>query len=82
MTSAIVMIELAASLLIAIQSIQRINRMSKCTNLSWFLCWVVLGGSAAAVAGSVLAGDSIPNTYSAIVMSAAAAVFALDRRSR
>lgn len=82
MTAAIVVIELAAALMIAIQAIQRINAMSRCTNLPWFLCWATLGGSGAAVAASVLAGHTVPDIYSALIMSAAAAVFSLDRRRR
>ncbi len=82
MTAAIVIIELAAALMIAIQAIQRINRMSSCTGFVWFGAWCVLGGSAAAVAASVLAGITVPDVYSALIMSAAAAVFTLDRRRR
>lgn len=82
MTAAIVMIELAAALMIAVQAIQRINRMSRCTGLAWFGAWSVLGGSAAAVAASVLAGITVPDVYSALIMSAAAAVFTLDQRRR
>ena len=48
MTAAIVVIELAAALLIAVQAITRINRMSRCTRLPWFVAWATLGGSAAA----------------------------------
>ena len=82
MTSAVVLLELAAALLIAVQSIQRINRMSRCTSLVWFLSWVLLGGSAAAVAGSVLSGTASHDAYTTMVISAAAAVLALDRRMR
>lgn len=82
MTAAIVVLELAAALLIAVQAITRINRMSRCTGLPWFIAWATLGGSAAAVAASVLAGQTVPDAYSALIMAAAAAVFTLDRRSR
>lgn len=82
MTAAIVIIELAAALAIAIQAIQRINAMSHCTTLPRFLCWATLGGSGAAVAASVLAGHTVPDVYSALIMSAAAAVFSIDRRRR
>lgn len=82
MTAAIVILELAAALLIAVQAITRINRMSRCTGLPWFVAWAVLGGSAAAVAASVLAGNTAPDAYSALVMTAAAAIFTLDRRRR
>lgn len=82
MTAAIVIIELAAALMIAVQAVLRINAMSRCTALRWFVCWATLGGSAAAAAASVLAGHTVPDAYSALIMSAAAAVFALDRRSR
>jgi FtsH-binding integral membrane protein len=81
-TAAIVIIELAAALMIAIQAIQRINCMSRCTALPWFAAWCVLGGSAAAVAASVLAGQSVPDIYSALVMTGAATVFTIDRRRR
>lgn len=73
-------LELAAAVLIAIQAIQRINRMSTCTAMSWFLAWVVLGGSAAAIVAGVLSGKSVPDVYSAGVLAACAAVFTLDRR--
>lgn len=82
MTAAIVMLELAAALLIAIQAITRINRMSRCTALPWFIAWATLGGSAAAVAAGVLAGITVPDIYSALIMTAAAAVFILDKRRR
>lgn len=82
MTAAIVMLELAAALLIAVQAITRINRMSRCTALPWFIAWATLGGSAAAVAAGVLAGITVPDIYSALIMTAAAAVFILDKRRR
>lgn len=82
MTAAIVSVELAAALMIAIQAIQRINAMSRCTHWPWFLCWAALGGASASVAASVLAGHTVPDAYSALIMSAAAAVFTLDRRRR
>ena len=41
-----------------------------------------LGGSGASFAASVLAGHTVPDIYSALIMSAAAAVFSLDRRRR
>ena len=82
MTAAIVVLELAAALLIAVQAITRINRMSRCTGLLWFTAWATLGGSAAAVAASVLAGITVPDVYSALIMTGAAAVFSLDRRSQ
>lgn len=73
-------LELAAAVLIAIQAIQRINRMSPCTAMPWFLSWAVLGGSAAAIVAGVLAGKAVPDVYSAGVLAACAAVFTLDRR--
>lgn len=80
MTSVILALELIAAGLIALQAIQRINRMSRCTALPWFVAWAVLGGSAAAIVASVLAGKSVPDVYSAGVLAACAAVFTLDRR--
>jgi len=82
MTSVILALELIAAGLIALQAIQRINRMSRCTALPWFVAWAVLGGSAAAIVASVLAGKTVPDVYSAAVLVAAAAVFTLDRRRR
>ena len=81
MTAIVITVELFAALLIAVQAVHRINRMSRCTGLPWFAAWATLGGSAAAVAASVLAGHTVPDIYSALIMSAAA-VFSLDRRRR
>lgn len=80
MTSVILALELIAAGLIALQAIQRINRMSRCTALPWFACWALLGGSAAAVVASVIAGSAVPDVYSAAVLVGAAAVFTFDRR--
>lgn len=80
MTSVVLAIELIAAALIALQAIQRINRMSRCTALPWFACWALLGGAAAAVVASVIAGRAVPEIYSAAVLVGAAAVLTLDRR--
>lgn len=80
MTAIVITLELFAALLIAVQAVHRINCMSRCTNLPWFLAWALLGGSAAAIVASVVAGKTVPDAYSAAVLVCAAAVFTLDRR--
>lgn len=82
MSATIVMLELAAAIVISIQAIQRINRMSRCTNWPWFLCWATLGGASAAVAGGVLTGQTVPDAYSALMLISIAAVITIDRRRR
>lgn len=81
MTAIILTLEIFAALLIAVQAVHRINHMSRCTNLPWFLAWALLGGAAAAVVAGVVTGKTVPDAYSATVLVCAAAVFTLDHRS-
>ena len=60
MTAIVITVELFAALLIAVQAVHRINRMSRCTNLPWFMAWGLLGGSAAAIGASTASSPGSP----------------------
>jgi|GEM_PF-3423248 len=76
----VITIELVAAIVIALQSILRINRMTRRTHFSFFGAWAVMGGAAAACAASILAGRAAPDTYSAMLLVAVALIAVFDRR--
>lgn len=79
-TGAIVILELVGALIIALQSVMRVNRMTRATRLSYCAAWILAGGSSAAIAAGILSGAASPNIYSATLLISIALVASLDRR--
>lgn len=81
MIAAVFFLELVAAAVVAVQSVLRLNRMSRRTRLPIVLAWTVLGGAAASDFAGLLVGHSAPDFHVALLLVGTAALVAFDKRS-
>lgn len=80
MTAILLLIEIVAAVVIAVQSVIHVNRMSRCTRRMHFIAWVMLGGAAAAIVASLVTRHAAPEGYESLMLVAVAMLVSADRR--
>ena len=80
MTAILLLIEIAAAGVIAVQAVMHVTRMSRCTRQLHFLAWVLLGGAAAGIVASLATRHAVPEGYESLLLVAVAMLVSADRR--
>lgn len=82
MIAVVLALELLAAGIVAVQSVLRLNRMTRRTRLTIVVAWTVVGGAAASHFAGLLLGQSAPDFHAALLLIGTAALVSFDKRGQ
>lgn len=82
MIAVVLALELLAAGIVAVQSVLRLNRMTRRTRLPIVMAWTVIGGAAASDFAGLLLGQSAPDFNVALLLIGTAALVTFDKRGK